>query len=109
MMPTPRFSHALINHSQMVFAIGGQDTTQSYSTCEVYHINKNYWEELEPMNKPREYAHCCMIDTKIYVLSNSYYESSDESGKVSVEYFDTKMIYCKLVIFLMFNHRGHVD
>ena len=56
-MQSARYGHALIFFKSMIFAIGGQNSLETLNSVEVYHISKDYWEDLEPINKPRAYVH----------------------------------------------------
>ena len=53
-MDIERYGHTLIYSKNMLFAIGGTDNLTSLSCVEVYHPSKDYWEELESLNKERE-------------------------------------------------------
>mmetsp|Transcript_5963 Transcript_5963/g.5125 ORF Transcript_5963/g.5125 Transcript_5963/m.5125 type:complete len:164 (+) Transcript_5963:246-737(+) len=53
-MGVERYGHTLIYCKNMIFAIGGSDNISDLNVVEVYFPSKNYWEEIEPLNKPRE-------------------------------------------------------
>lgn len=91
-MLLPRYGHALVFHKNMVFAVGGQDSMQILDSVEVFHTRKDYWEELEPISKPRAYAHGCTIGDMIYVFS-SIEENNALVSDVSFEVLDASMIY----------------
>lgn len=52
----------------------------------------NYWEDIEPLNKPRGYAHGCAVDNRIYVFS-SIDEQNSLISDLTLEFLDAKMIY----------------
>ena len=93
-MQIARYGHALVYFKTMLFAIGGQTSLETLNSVEVYHINKDYWEDLEPINKPRAYVHGWTIDNKIYIFS-SVEEDHSFYSDATFEVLDAKMIYNK--------------
>ena len=95
-MDIQRYGHTLIYWNNEIFAIAGSDNLTNLNWVEVYHPNKNYWEEIEPLNKTRETTWGWAIEKRIYIFTIN---SLDNTGKTTdtIEYLDTKMIYNKWI------------